>query len=350
MERSEVPKKRLSKNTGLPKRWAQKHGAYYYYIPPGLEHLWDGKTMFRLGKTLPEAYTEYAKRMQEHNEGKTVGEAIDRYMLQVAPAKAPKTHKENTKQAEKIRAVFGHMRFFEVKPKHIYGYVEARDAKVAAKREVALFSHVCTKAVEWGYIDKHPFKGEVRLETEKPRTRYVEDFEIVECLSLPAMQKRGSVSAIQAYIKIKLITGLRRSDLLRLRVENFREDGLHINTGKTGKSIIYAWSDELRNAVHAAKSARPVDISPHLFCNRRGQCYIKDNGTASGWDSMWQRFMKRVLKETKVTERFTEHDLRAKCASDAETLEHARQLLAHADSKITNKVYRRKPEIVRPLR
>jgi len=46
----------------------------------------------------------------------------------------------------------------------------------------------------------------------------------------------------------------------------------------------------------------------------------------------------------------TEHDLRAKCASDAATLEHARALLAHVDSRLTDRVYRRKPEMVRPLR
>jgi len=64
---------------------------------------------------------------------------------------------------------------------------------------------------------------------------------------------------------------------------------------------------------------------------------------------MWQRFMDRVLAETKVTQRFTEHDVRAKRASDAETLEHARALLSHADARTTNTIYRRKPERVRPL-
>jgi integrase len=65
---------------------------------------------------------------------------------------------------------------------------------------------------------------------------------------------------------------------------------------------------------------------------------------------MWQRFMTRLLKETKIKERFTEHDLRAKCASDAESLGRAQQLLGHADSKITERIYRRKPETIRPLR
>jgi hypothetical protein len=35
---------------------------------------------------------------------------------------------------------------------------------------------------------------------------------------------------------------------------------------------------------------------------------------------------------------------------DAESLERVRQLLGHADSKITERVYQRKPEIVRQLR
>jgi hypothetical protein len=39
-------------------------------------------------------------------------------------------------------------------------------------------------------------------------------------------------------------------------------------------------------------------------------------------------------------------DLRAKCASDAKTLEHAAALLSHADSKITERVYRRKRNLL----
>lgn len=110
------------------------------------------------------------------------------------------------------------------------------------------------------------------------------------------------------------------------------------------------WSAALRAGVEMALAARPVHIAPFLFCTRRGECYAREDGSANGWDSMWGRFMDRVLAETKVAERFTEHDLRAKCASDAESLEHARALLAHADARTTERVYRRKPERVKPLR
>ncbi len=59
---------------------------------------------------------------------------------------------------------------------------------------------------------------------------------------------------------------------------------------------------------------------------------------------------KPILKETKIRERFTEHDLRAKVGSDAESLERAQQLLAHADSSTTKRIYRRKIEAIKPTK
>jgi len=76
--------------------------------------------------------------------------------------------------------------------------------------------------------------------------------------------------------------------------------------------------------------ARPIDFAPWLFCTKHGEGYFnEDTGQATGWDSMWQRFMSRLLVETKISQRFTEHDLRSKVGSDAESLERARQLLAN---------------------
>ena len=62
------------------------------------------------------------------------------------------------------------------------------------------------------------------------------------------------------------------------------------------------------------------------------------------------RFVDRVLAETKVKIRFTERDSRAKVASDAESLERARELLGHADARLTQRVYVRKPTPIRPAK
>lgn len=346
--------KRKTENKGLPARWKLQHGAYYYRVPPGLEMLWDGKQFFRLGKTLPEAYKVWADKIGSSEKAHTIGQLLDRYILEVVPTKAVTTQSGNLVFIKSLRATFGEFPLEAMKPRLVYQYVDARSAKISAHREVEILSHAFTKAVQWGYLDRHPFKGEVRLEGEKPRTRYVEDWELIEALSLPAMRKKGSVKMIQAYLKIKLLTGQRRGDLLRLTATDLREDGIHIipskTTNSTGKRLIIQWSDELRAAVTEARASRPA-ISPFLFCNKFGECYIDEaTGDAHGWDSMWQRFMDRLLKDTKIEVRFTEHDIRAKCASDATTLAHAQQLLAHADGKTTERIYRRKPEMVKPLR
>lgn len=350
-----MPRARKPENAGLPKRWRHTHGGYYYQVPPGQEAAWDGKRTFRLGTTLSEAYTAWAGRIAAPINAKTIGELLDRYALEVIPKKGVTTQTHNRVAIKPVRAAFGAMHLLDLTPRHVYLYIDRSKAKTGAMREIEILSHAMTKAVEWGYIDRHPFKGEIQLEGEAPRTRYVEDWEVVEFLSLIPKRKSGSVLAAQAYIRIKLLTGMRRGDLLRLTMSNLQEDGIHVEPRKTkkttGKRQIIGWSEELSAAVELAKDARPAKQSSLLFCNRLGLCYFNEkNGRAGGWESLWSNFSKRVMAETKVTEHFTEHDLRAKCASDADSLEHARSLLAHADGKITERVYRRRPEFVKPLR
>lgn len=360
-----MPKPRKPENKGLPARWQHAHGAYYYRVPPGLEPLWNGKKRYRLGSTLHEAYKEYAERVGELGKVNTIGQLLDRYGLEVVPAKAPTTQTFNRIAIRRLRAVFGHMPILPFPPRLVYEYVDKRKktikgvvskALTAAHREMEVFSHAYTKAVQWGLIDRHPFKDQVRLDGDlalRPRTRHVEDWEIVECLTLSCQRKKGSVKMIQAYIRLKLLAPMARSDMLRLRLDDhLRDDGIHVTRHKTanstGKRTIYEYAKvpERKDAVEAAKAVRPA-LSPFLFCNKFGKGYIDETtGEAHGFDSMWQRFMDRVIAETKVTERFTEHDLRAKAGSDADSLEKARALLQHADTQTTQRFYRRKPERV----
>jgi len=352
-----MPRPRKKENVGLPTRWKLHHGAYYYLVPVGLEAAWDGKKKFRLGATLPEAYKVWGERVGRLDKIRNVSQLLDQYALEVIPTKAPTTRAQNISALKPLRELLGAAPLDSLKPTIIYAYVRQRGmVKTGAKREVEVLSHALTKAVEWGYIDRHPFAWQLRFEGEAPRTRYVEDWEIDECLSIESKRKKGSVRAAQAYIRLKLLTGMARGDLLRLRPGiDFKDDGIHIQrhktAKKTGKRTIYEWTDELRAAVAAALAARPVDISPWLFCNMRGECYInEETGRAGGWESLWSNFMERVMTETKVTEPFHEHDIRAKAASDAESLEHAQALLSHADSRTTRRIYRRKPEKVKPTR
>jgi integrase len=65
--------------------------------------------------------------------------------------------------------------------------------------------------------------------------------------------------------------------------------------------------------------------------------------------AVWHKARRVLAVENGVLlERFRDHDLRAKTASDTD-LKHTASLLAHNDEKTTQKYYRRKAEIVRPL-
>ena len=80
-----MPRKRNREHKGLPERWRWKNGAYRYLVPKGQEHLWDGKTEFKLGKTRPEAHMVYAGRLASIDGAiQTFNELIDRYLLDIS--------------------------------------------------------------------------------------------------------------------------------------------------------------------------------------------------------------------------------------------------------------------------
>lgn len=342
------PKPRLSANKGLPAGWRLKHGAYYYRPPINNRDLWDGKTEYRLGKTLSEAYRTWATRLEVFSDAKTMGDLLDRYALEVIPLKAPKTQTSNQASIRKLKLVFGEMPIEAVKPKHVYQFkdIRGKQGKTAANRDIEVLSHAFTKAIEWGFCEIHPIKGKVQKFSRPPRKRYIEDWELSEALKVAS-------PFVSCYIELKLLTGLRRGDLLSLKLSDLKKDGIHVTPRKTanstGKKVIFEWTDSLHNAVDRVTAIRKKILSIWLFHTNRGQPYVKADGTANGFDSIWQRFMAKALRNTNLQERFTEHDLRAKVASEAES-EHAKQMLGHSSSEITNRVYRRKPELIRPAK
>jgi integrase len=341
-----APKPRLDSNKGLPAGWRHKHGAYYYRPPVQLRDLWEGKTEYRLASSLSEAYRVWADKLELYSDAQNVGELLDRYAHEVIPLKAPRTQTSNLASIAKLRGVFGEMPIEAVKPKHVYQFKDLRgkQGKTAANRDIEVLSHAFTKAIEWGFCENHPIKGKVQKFSRPPRNRYIEDWELAEALAVAS-------PLLSAYIELKLLTGLRRGDLLSLKVSDLKEDGIHVTPRKTanstGKKMIFEWTESLRESVNRVLKIRKKVLSVWLFHTNRGQPYLKEDGTANGFDSLWQRFMAKAIQQTSLVCRFTEHDLRAKVASDLE-LTHATKLLGHSSSAVTDRIYRRKPNRVKP--
>ena len=338
-----TPRRRNPENRQLPARWRFKHGAYYFRVPIAAKHHWDNKSEFLLGKTLQQAYQTFSTRVQAEENTRTIGQLLDRYGIEIVPGKKPKSQESNRISIRRLRPVFSDMPVNLLRPKHAYKYIDLvtrKNGPASANRDYEVLSHALSMAVQWGVIDRNPVKGQVRKNKIKRRERYIENWELEEALGIASPMLR-------AYIVLKLLTGLRRSDLLRLEESQLTEEGISVKTGKTDVGLVIEWTEELREAVCACLAAKSIDHVRWLFCTRNGDPYVKDDGSANAFDSLWQRFVKKVLTKTKVTERFQEKDFRKKTASDM-PLELAKQLLGHTSASTTRRHYRLTGDRVKP--
>ncbi len=303
----------------LPQRVVFNHNAYYFISKDGW--IW-------LGKTMPAMLAQYAKIIERPVSGR-MSEIMDRYLTEWAPLnKRPRTVQNNEKEIVPLKAFFGHMEPHEIVPTYIYQYMDERPA-IAANRETALLSSVFKFAIRKGLASENPCRF-VSRNPEKPRDRHVEDEEYQAVYSI-------APPIIQCAMELARQTGLRLGDLLRLNeLENVREEGLHVVTGKTGKVLLFTWTDELRAAVEKCKALRKVrSLQRHLLCNRDGQRY-----TVFGFSTLWQRVRNRA-----ECKRFQFRDIRAIAAHQSS---NATDLLGHNDPKVTNRVYKRGPRKVTP--
>ncbi len=337
------PKKRNKENTGLPARWRWKDGAYRYRVPSGQEDLWEGKTEFKLSKSYPEALRVWANRLEIEKDAESVGDLLEAYQSKVIPQKSLATQERENRLIYDLIKVFGHMNIHSFKAKHAYQIktkIGESRGEATANRMISIMSHAYTMAIEWGLIDQHPIKGNVIKYGPKSRNRYVEDWELEEALTVAS-------KLVKAYVPIKQLTGLRKGDILSIKLSDLKEDGIHVTQNKTGKKIIIEWTDELLEAIEYAKSIRKKIVALWLFHTNVGQPYIKEDRTTSGFNSVWQRWQQKAINETDLVMKFAESDLRAKTASDTSE-DHATDLLDHSSKAVTQKHYRRKPKVVRP--
>jgi len=313
----------------LPRRMYLRRGSYYFASPNG--------RWYPLGKDYALAMAEYGRLTGPHQPCRTLGDVIARYRIDVLPGKGDKTQINERPQLDKLVKVFGNMLPDEVTQQHVYQYMDTRAAKVpsAAKHEVTLLSHVFTKAIRWGAATKNPVQG-----VEKPRSnplrRYVtdEEFQAVRNLASPQLQ---------VAMDLALLTGLRRGDLLSLTRDHLIDDGLLVNTSKTGQALLFEYSTELHATLARAKNLKPQVPGTYLIRTKSGKQY-----TGSGFSSNWKRLIKKA--EQQGIKAFTFHDLRRKNASDSDSLQEASDRLGHSSTTLTKKAYMAAPMKVKPLK
>ena len=188
-----------------------------------------------------------------------------------------------------------------------------------------------------GLVQRNPCR-EIKRNKEVTRDRYVTDEEL-------EASKEICPEWLKLYLPIKSLTGLRQQDMLVLKKEDVREEGtlLFVRPQKTQtttkKQFLIALSPELSSLMKSLPQH-----GPYFFQTRTGNPY-----SGSGFRSIWTRLMSKFVSAGH--ERFREHDIRGKVATDMVDPVAAQLLLGHASIVMTEAYIRqRRTEVVQPLK
>jgi len=324
---------------------------YYFYASTI-----NGKTTeIPLGSDLTQAKLKWAE-LEGGDVPKDIrlfGAALDRYEKEIIPTKAPRTQKDNLSYASWLRKVFEQVAIDDLTPQMIAQYRDLRGKKapVRANREISLLSHLFNMAREWGYTTKeNPVKG-VRKNKETPREFYADDavwFAVYEC----------ACQELKDALDLAYLTGQRPADVMKMKFNDIRDGALEIKQNKTNKKLrILLAGDHGLNAlgqlIEHIKS-RPTKIKSFSIIHNADGYPLSPAMLRGRFDKARKQAALYALSEGDAAlslriKEFQFRDARPKAASEID-LEAASKLLGHTDKSITERVYRRIGETVKPVK
>lgn len=269
---------------------------------------------------------------------RTLGDVIDKYLTEEVPKLAPRSQEDYRAYCANLKKAFGHMLPDEVTINDLYEYHDARKAPVRANREITVFGRIYSHAIRWRAANRNPAQGFL-YSAESGRTRIVS-----------ASERRRFVAAyapdwLRGYVSLKLLTGRRQGELLKLTRFSEKQSGIAFRILKKRKEreLIVQWTPRLRTVWKWLLALPRPSNTAAIFIGERGKPV-----NARSLKSVWYRAMERWERDG--NNRFWEHDLRAFTAGIAGTDERARELLDHGSIAVTRKHYRRTTAKVRALR
>lgn len=338
----------------IPRRRKLKSGEIwigYYYS--GRDE--NGKRKeFPLGTDLNEAKRKWAQLECKPvpTDASLMRFVFDRYIKDILPMKAVATQRENNGSIRQLRTVFDNAPVDALTPQHIASYRDARSAKVRANREVTLLSHIYNMAREWGYTtNENPCRG-IRKNKEKPRDFYADK------AVWDAVYRHACVE-LQDAMDLNYLTGQRPADVLKMADPDINNNALLVRQGKTGRllRIMLAQGDvksELANVIERIQARPGRKRGSYLVSLPDGQQLQKWH-LRLRFDAARKAAIEACKKEGQLVlaERialFQFRDIRAKSASEIIDAADASALLGHTEQDITDRVYRRVGQSVKPTR
>lgn len=307
-------------------RLRQKNRAFYFDTQ-AKPRVW-----IPLGSDEKVALRRYEKLIKAAGAIGTVDRMIDEYMRHLIAGGAgmngrpvaPATIDQYRVWSVHVGRVFGQLDPTEITQGDVARYL-LTCIRSSARGEISLLSSAYQFALPSGRVNFNPCIG---VKSNKPRgrrDRYITDDEL-------AAIRDQAPALLQVAIDLAYLTGLRVSDLLAARWDQFKDDGI-IENAKTGVRQRFALTDDLKAVLAASRALQGRISSLYVLCGRGGQPLKRQR--VGIW---WRKACKAAGVKNAVW-----HDLRAKAGTDADAAGlNAQNYLGHSSAQTTRTYLRGK--------
>jgi len=242
-----------------------------------------------------------------------------------------------------LEPVFGDVPVDTVKPEHMLLYFDARSSKVSAKKEIKFLSVLFNWARARGYmIAPNPVAGTTRqMKVKETRSIYVTD-------DMLALVYKHADPIIRDALDLAYLIGQRPTDVRRLRWDQIQDGDLCVEQGKTSAKVRIKIVGELAELLDRIRDR--VVLGATIISDPNGQPLKEFGYFRSHFDKARTAAEKEAKEKGVPFLRFQFRDLRAKAASDLDSMTQARKLLGHTTENMTrNYVRARIGETVMPV-
>lgn len=288
------------KQSILPPCMYAKHGAYWYV---------KGGKWTRLSDDLHTALVMHADlaaaTAKATSSGKMV-QLIEEAMPHILAGKSANTIDQYMTVKKKLLQVFRDVEPRDLLPRHI---LECQMAWAAtpnmANRRLSVLRQIFKYGMIKNFVDFNPCAGVKRLDEVK-RARYITDDEYAR------IWKEASADA-RVMIDLQYLTGQRIEDVLHMRWEDVREDGIYIEPekveGSSAAKILIAMTPDLKDVINAARALPRKKRGETILCTVRGG---RKYAYRTAYDMLTNAAERAGVKD------FRPNDFRAKCLTDAD--------------------------------
>lgn len=221
---------------------------------------------------------------------------------------------------------FGARRLDRISREAVHAWFDGHSgtAPAGANRSLDVLRQIFNHAIACGYVTTNPTR-DVRRNPRPKRTRFLSRTEIGRLhKELEVHHGRGSGKQQAEIIRLLLLTGCRKGEIVRLRWSEVQGDTLHLTDSKIGRRTVV-----LNAPARAVLARQPRTESPYVF-----PALTDSSRSRSGELSLWRKVRQRAgIGNVRL------HDLRHTFASHAVMqsvpLPVVSRLLGHSQARMT---------------